>query len=113
MLNKITVGITQALNAEFGDEVKIHIDEIEQGIIEPCFLVTPLTTIENQLMGKRYERNYPYMIQYFPKSKNYRTECNQVTEQLFNTLEYITADGDLIRGVDKTSHIVDGVLILK
>lgn len=110
MLNKITVGITQALNAEFGDGIKIHIDEIEQGLFEPCFLVTPLTTIENLLIGKRYERSYPYMIQYFPKSKRYRTECNQVTERLLNVLEYIKVDGDLIRGADMTSHIEDGVL---
>lgn len=110
MLNKITIGITQALNAEFGDEVKIHIDEIEQGIVEPCFLVTPLTDTENHLIGKRYERSYPFVLQYFPKSKNYRTECNEVTEQLFNVLELITMDGDLIRGSDMTGHVEDGVL---
>lgn len=110
MLNKITIGITQALNAEFGDEVKIHIDEIEQGLIEPCFLVTPLTDTENLVIGKRYERSYPFVIQYFPKSKNYRTECNEVTEQLFNILELITMDGDLIRGSDMTGHVEDGVL---
>lgn len=110
MLNKITVGITQALNAEFGDEVKIYIDDIEQGLEEPCFLVTPLTSTENHLISKRYERNYPFVIQYFPKSKNYRTECNEVTEQLFNALENIKMDGDLIRGTDMTGHIEDGVL---
>lgn len=110
MLNKITIGITQALNAEFGDSKKIYIDDIEQGLEEPCFLVTPLTSVENLLIGKRYERNYPFMIQYFPKDKDYRTECNKVTEQLFNTLENIMMDGDLIRGTDMTAHIEDGVL---
>lgn len=110
MLNKITIGITQALNAEFGDSIEIYIDDMEQGIDEPCFLVTPRTTIENLLIGKRYERNYPFVIQYFPESKDYRTECNNVTEQLFNSLEIITADGDLIRGSDMTAHIDDGVL---
>lgn len=110
MLDKITVGITQALDADFGDSIQTYIDDIEQGLEEPCFLITPLTTVENHLIGKRYERNYPFVIQYFPKSKNYRTECNKVTEQLFNVLESIKMDGDLIRGTDMTGHIEDGVL---
>lgn len=109
MLNKITIGIAQALNAEFGDEKKCYTDEIEQEL-ESCFYITPLTTNEIPLLGKRYERSYPFMAQYFPKAKNYSAECNQVAEQLLNTLEYITADGDLIRGEDMTAHIVDGVL---
>lgn len=108
MLNKITVGVTQALDAEFG--VDIHIDEIEQGLEEPCFLITPLTNIENHLISKRYERNYPFVIQYFPKEKKCNTECNTVTEQLFNVLEHIKVDDNLIRGVDMTSHVEDGVL---
>lgn len=109
MLNKITIGIAQALNEEFGDEKSIYTDEIEQEL-ESCFYITPLTAIENLLVGKRYERSYPFMIQYFPKEKNYSAECNEVTEQMLNALEYITLDEGLIRGEDMTSHIVDGVL---
>ena len=110
MLNKITIGIAQSINLEFGDGKKIYIDDLEQGLEEPCFLVTPLTTVENPLLGNRYERNYPFMVQYFPKAKKYNTECNQVAEQLLNALEYISVDGRLIRGRDITSHVVDGVL---
>ena len=110
MLNKITIGISQALNAEFGDGVKNHIDDVEQGLVAPCFLITPLTPTETHLLGKRYERRYPFVLQYFPENMAYRAECNEKAEKLFNILEYITADGLLIHGTNMEAHVVDGVL---
>lgn len=109
MLNKITIGISQAINASFGDGKKCYKDEIEQDLAS-CFLVTPLTSAGNQLLGSRYERRYPFMLQYFPEAKDYRAECNEVAEQLLNILEYITVDDALIRGTDMTAHVDDGVL---
>lgn len=109
MLNKITIGISQAINAAFGDAKKCYSDEIEQDL-ESCFLVTPLTFAGNQIIGNRYEHRYPFMLQYFPAAKDYRAECNEVAEKLLNILEYITVDDALIRGTDMTAHVDDGVL---
>lgn len=108
MLNKLTIGVVQNLDDEFG--VTVYIDEIEQDLDTPCFLVTPRIVTENKLLSNRYERHYPFVVQYFPKEKDYRTECNEVTERLMNCLECVVVDGDIVRGEDMTANVIDGVL---
>lgn len=109
MLEDILVGITQALDAEFENR-NIYTDDIEQGLDAPCFLVTDLISTEEQELGTRYNRSYPFMIQYFPKDKKYRKECGQVKDRLFNCLEYITVAGNTTQGTEMTGRIVDGIL---
>lgn len=38
MLNEIITGISQKLNATFGDGYEIYENDVEQGLEEPCFL---------------------------------------------------------------------------
>ena len=40
MINKIIDGICAVINLEFGDEYEIYTESIEQGLEEPCFLLT-------------------------------------------------------------------------
>lgn len=37
MITEIIEAISVALNSEFGDEYEIHMEEIRQGLVEPCF----------------------------------------------------------------------------
>ena len=39
MINAIIEAISVALNGEFGDSYEIHMEEIEQGLEEPCFFI--------------------------------------------------------------------------
>lgn len=110
MTEGLLIGITQALDEEFGPDMSIYTDDIEQGIETPCFLVTDLISTEEQILGSRYERRYPFMVQYFPKERQYRMECDKVKDRLFNCLEYIVADGNRTRGTDMSGRIVDGML---
>ena len=77
MLQEIKIGIAQSLDKEF-ENMNIYTDNIRQGLDVPCFLITPLISTENELLGNRYERSYPFMVQYFPKEDAYQAECAEV-----------------------------------
>ena len=110
MINKIIDGISVAINSEFGDNHEIYTEPIRQGLKEPCFSIICLNPTFEQFLGKRYFRTNQFCIHYFPSSKEPRSECNSVTEKLFNALEIITVDGKQIRGTEMTSEYVDDVL---
>lgn len=108
MINSIIEGISVALDAEFGYE--IHMEEIKQGLQEPCFFISCLNPTMRPVFGKRYHRENRFCIQYFPESDESRRECNDVGERLNCCLEYITVVGNLCRGTKMNYEVVDGVL---
>lgn len=119
MLNKIIIGISQALDAEFNSENEgyiIHTENVEQGLEEPCFFIFSLKPSSKQLVGNRYERKYPFDIHFFPDTElvdgisTINNQLNEVTERLFTALEYITVDNRLVRGTSINAEIVDNVL---
>ena len=111
MINSIIEAISIALNAEFGDEYRIYADNIEQGLIEPCFFISCINPTNNLFFGRRYFRENMFCIQYFPKdSSREKEECNETAERLFLCLELLTVNGDLVRGTKMRSETVDGVL---
>lgn len=119
MLNKIIIGISQALDAEFNSENEgyiIHTENVEQGLVEPCFFIFSLKPSSKQLVGNRYERKYPFDIHFFPDTElvdgisTINNQLNEVTERLFTALEYITVDNSLVRGTSINAEIVDNVL---
>lgn len=119
MLNKIIIGISQALDAEFNSENEgyiIHTENVEQGLEEPCFFIFSLKPSSKQLVGNRYERKYPFDIHFFPDTElvdgisTINNQLNEVTERLFTALEYISIDSGLIRGTNMNAEIVDNVL---
>lgn len=119
MLNKIIIGISQALDAEFNSENEeyiIHTENVEQGLDEPCFFIFSLKPSSKQLVGNRYERKYPFDIHFFPDTElvdgisTINNQINEVTERLFTALEYITVDNSLVRGTSINAEKVDDVL---
>jgi hypothetical protein len=110
MINKIIDGISVAINSEFGDHYEIYTESIEQGLIEPCFSILCLNPTINQVLGKRYFRTNQFCIHYFPSSNEKLFESHEVLERLISALEIITIDGDLCRGTDMHSEVVDNVL---
>lgn len=113
MINSIVEAISISLNAEFGDSYTVHMEEIKQGLQEPCFFICCLNPTVNLFWGKRYFRGNQFCIQYFPvSSTDYQRECNDVAERMWQCLEYITCQGDEkpIRGNQMRYEVVDGVL---
>lgn len=112
MINEIIEAISMALNEEFGDEYEIHMEEIRQGLKEPCFFISCVSPQEKKYPGGRYLRNNQFCIQYFPETNEKQRECNSVGEEMMGCLEYITIYGEdkPIIGTGMRYETVDGVL---
>jgi len=108
MLNKLIDGIAIKLDQEFGFE--IYKEAIKQGLNEPCFFILLVTSNQKQMIGKRYFREQPFDIHYFPSTDSKNTECLDMVDRLNDVLEYITLDTDLFHGTKMRYEIIDDVL---
>lgn len=111
MLNKIIGGIALRLNGIFGDGYAIYAEEIKQGLKEPCFLITHISSQSSELLCDRYHRSNMFDIQYFPREDNNYHEMEQAVEDMYAGLNHITlADGAARNGISMHHEISDGVL---
>lgn len=112
MINALIEAISVTLNTEFGDDYEIHMEEIRQGLKEPCFFISCINPSVELFRGKRYFRTHQFCIQFFPKTEEKRRECNEVAERMWPCLEYVTMDGGdrPIRGTKMRYEVVDDVL---
>lgn len=111
MINSIIEAISISLNADFGDGYTVYTENEEQGLKEPCFFVSCINPTNNLYRDRRYFRQNQFCIQFFPADRNReKAECNDTAARLFECLETITVDGDLMRGDKMEYQIVDGVL---
>jgi hypothetical protein len=85
-------------------------EEIKQGLEEPCFYVSCINPTTDLFLGKRYFRQNQFVIQYFPESQDYQAECNNVAERMTWCLEIVSADGVRIRGTKMKHETIGGVL---
>lgn len=112
MINSIIEAASAALNNEFGDNYEIHMEEMEQGLKEPCFFIQRLKPTNELFRGTRYFIACPLCIQYFPWTREKQRECNSVAERMCQCLEYVTLDSDdrPMRGKKMSYEVVGGVL---
>lgn len=111
MINNIIDAISEALNAEFGNEYEIYTESVKQGLTKPCFSIFSVNPTMNQFLGKRYFRQNQFCIHYFPSNEtDAKSESNAVLERLFQCMEYITVNGDCTAGTNMNSEYDDGVL---
>ena len=110
MINSIIVGISTALDAEFGERYEIFSEEIKQDLKEPCFFISCLNPTYELFLGKRYFRQNNFCIQYFPETEKRQRECMDTAERMMECLEIVTADDVQIRGTKMKYKVIDGVL---
>lgn len=109
MVNSILTAISRTLDSVF--KCPIHADTIEQHLNAPCFLITPLIQSDKHIINERYQKDIHFVIQYFPKGKQYHLECNEVAEKLTDALCELHTDDGIIRAVGEMgAETVDGVL---
>lgn len=106
-LDNIIDGICIALNSEFGDEYEIYPELVEQGLKPPCFTISNVRADITPKLPPRYYKTHLFCIYYFPEEDiNKRLPSYEVKERLYNALEYITVDGDLVRGTKMEGNMV-------
>ena len=108
IIDSISLAISNELNTE--SQYKIYTENVEQGLVEPCFFIFCVNPIERLFRNNKYYREHQYCVQYFPKGPEKNSETNDMSENLFNLLELIDVAGDLYRGTNINAEIVDGVL---
>lgn len=96
MINVLIESISIALNAEFGDK--------------PCFIIQCINSTQKQFLGKKYFRNDQFCVQYSPGTAEEGGECHKIGERLFECLEYLTVNGESVRGTKMNYEVVDGIL---
>ena len=111
MINTIIESISVALNAAFGDRYELHMEEVEQGLEDPYFVISCIYSTNKLLSGKRYFRCNQFCIQYFPEDEAHKNkEYNEVAERLFMCLEYLDVGGNLAMGTKMKYEVIDGIL---
>lgn len=111
MLNEIIDGMSEAIHAGFGEQYPIYTDVNKQGLTEPCFSIFPVQPRQKQVLGARYFKQNPMCVNYFPSPNAEDSEKYEVIEKLFSMLEYITCNGDLLRGTSMNAEVSDGVVV--
>ena len=109
MVNNIVDGIAVRLGELFPD-IDVCRDEIEQGFDAPCFFILPLRVTQETKLGNRYFRRHAFDVHYFPRRGSASEDVQAVATDLIMGLEYISAEGDLIRASRTEYEMHDGVL---
>ena len=110
-LSAILDGISLKLNKTFGDEYTVYTEEAKQGFSEPCFFISLLQPSSTKELGTTHKRENPYCIQFFPKSTSQpKTECYKILEALYLVMEYITVDGNPVRGLGMHGEMYENTL---
>lgn len=110
-LENIKNAVSQKLDDLFGDEYSIYTEEVKQGLNPPAFFIQFIEPTKRQVLDNRYFRTHPLDIVFFPVENGTELkQCENVSETLFDGMEYITVDGDICRGSKMHYEIVDKVL---
>lgn len=101
--------ISIKLHEVFGDGYKIYLNDVKQGLTEPCFLITVVDYSKEPLLDVRSKRILPFDILFFPNKE--KSQCYEVADQMMNEFDFITLlDGDMMHGTEMRAEIVDDVL---
>lgn len=109
MTNDIIAGVAGALAQEFG--YPVYQNDVAQGLIPPCFLISLLSPSRKPYLGTRQRYDVPLDVLYFPEEAGDNRTLIDVADRLFETLAWIDLpDGDRLRGMDVHFEIQDQVL---
>lgn len=115
MFNNLLQAISRAIYNEFKDDYKVYIDEVEQGLQEPCFFIGIIESSQKQELENRRHIKNLVEIRYFPKTGK-TTEINDIKSTLYKILEYIEmldfeGKKHIIHGLEMQDVTSDKVLI--
>lgn len=110
MIQEVINGIINAIRTSYDETYRIYTESIEQGLIEPCFSILSLNPSGDRELGDRFKRYFPFMITYFPSSKEPIAECNAVCEELLGLLADVQTSIGLLHASTIGGEIVDGNL---
>ena len=111
MVNSFLNAVTTQLGKTFGATYHYYVENVEQGLMKPCFTVDCIIPLQRSKSPILYDRTIPLVVHYFDNDKAVlKKDCYEMAERLTETLEYIPFKSTLIRGENISWQIVDDVL---
>lgn len=110
MENEIITGISQKLFETFGQSCTIYTENVEQFLNPPCFFVELLQSSLKQIVSNRYRLENLFDIHFFTNENEPKNDFRRVADVLYDAMEYIAIESDLVRGVNMHYEIFDDVL---
>ena len=97
-MDNIVYGVTKAIDAYFGGNVKIYTDAVKQGFQKPCFIVlTEKSEIKRMSIG-RFLKTQTIKVIYYPESMSERDEMEETAFKLSGAVRRIKWQGDSYEG---------------
>lgn len=113
MIDEIITGISLALDKKFNEQADaytIYSEKVEQGLKEPCFIISPVEVSKTPFLNLRSKCSYEFDIVFISKSGT-QAEMLRTADLLFPTLNMITLlNGGMLLGYDMRYEITDDVL---
>lgn len=111
MVNSVLNAVTKQLGTTFGNGYRYYLEDVEQGLVKPCFTVDMLIPLQRSRGPVLYDRTMPLVIHFFSDSKDdIKKKLYSMGEQVIECLEYLPFKNTTLRGEDISWQIVDEVL---
>ena len=111
MVNSLLNAVTKQLGTTFGNSYHYYVENVEQGLVKPCFTVDLLVPLQRSKSPVLYDRTMPVVLHYFSDNKtNLKKHLYEMGEKIVECIEYLPFFDSLIRGEDISWQIVDDVL---
>ena len=107
-IKEIINGISQKIYGFYEGLYDIYVEEVEQGLQMPCFMINLISSDIRMILKPRYKFESVFDVIYF--GDGYK-DCMDRGSELYDILEYITInDKDLIRGTKMNMDIIKNIL---
>ena len=107
MISSIINAISTSLTTEFN--YAVFTEDTKQDMTIPCFLIANNNHTTELYMGRRYAVKNQFRIQFYPSEAAKQEQCDGVNERINWCLEYITVDGELMRGSKMMYEMINDV----
>lgn len=111
ILKTLVDKMSEAVLNEFGAEYKFVTNIGQSGSEEGSFYIHSYESTREMLFARQYKSKNSFTIYYYPKSMEaYTEEFGSTCERLYDCLEYIRENDNVIRGMNMRSEVYEGVL---
>lgn len=108
LIKAIINGISKKIYGFYEGLYDIYVEEVEQGLQMPCFMINLISSDIRMILQPRYKFESVFDVIYF--GEGYK-DCMDRGSELYDILEYITInDKDLIRGTKMNMDIIKNIL---
>ena len=118
LIKEIINGISQKIYSFYEGLYDIYVEDVEQGLEVPCFMINLISSNIRMILKPRYMFESVFDVIYF--GEGYK-DCMDRGSELYDILEYITIEGfkrkgsidpdkDLIRGTKMNMDIIKNIL---